>query len=218
MASSVSCTAPTKSGISAPSSTPSVRNANIINVSVFLRKLRRFFISRPSSSNRERNIGNSLLEWPDRAKAAAALIRGLNLTSPRIADYGCGKQTLRRFLEDDSTYIPFDFVQRSPDTRIRDFNRNDPPGHFDVGCCLGVLEYLDEPLRVLRRLIESNAFVVFSYNGPTEHSRRHLEGWINALTFDQLESCIKDCGSTIVAREELGRNERLYLVSGKGKQ
>ena len=61
-------------------------------------------------------------------------------------------------------------------------------------------------------------FVIFSYNGPTEESRRHREGWINALTFDQLESCVKSCGSTIVAKTELGRNERLYLVGGAGSK
>jgi hypothetical protein len=181
-------------------------------VAPFFRKLRGLF-PRNGRSHVTRNIGESLLEWPLRAQAAGALIRELKLPGPRIADYGCGKQTLRSHLDSEATYFPFDFIPRSPDTKVLDFNHAHPPGSFDVGCCLGVLEYLDCPLRFLRAVIEANRFVVFSYNGPTDRSRRKREGWKNELTFDEIEAWIGKCRATIISRIELGKNERLYLVS-----
>ncbi len=163
-----------------------------------------------------KNTGAHLIEWPSRADYAMEAIRQLSFTGPiRLGDYGCGRQTLRRVLSSDVIYIPIDHISRSSDTVLCDFNRELPPGGFDIGCCLGVLEYLNFPIQFLMKLFESNSFVIFTYNGPTTARRRRKQGWINNLRVVELEETIEASGSKLLYSEEMEKNERIYLVKGR---
>lgn len=160
------------------------------------------------------NQGGNLLEWPERARLAVRELRliPLDTGSPRLADYGCGLQTIKGLLSSNYSYIPIDCRLRSPDTIVCNFNQEEPPGNFDVGLCLGVLEYLDDPLKFLSQIISKNSVVIFSYNGPTNAQRKKREGWVNHLDFKDIEKVIFESEAEILSTHFLEKNERLFVV------
>lgn len=165
----------------------------------------------------EKNIGENILEWPDRLLTALDIISPLlaadGTKKVRIADYGCGKQTLRRIIPSDWIYTPYDYCSRSKDTIICDFNNNEmPEGIYEVIFCMGVMEYLDQPLELLLHAINNSTYVIFSYNGFTSEERRILQGWRNNLTFFEIEHFIIDNNARVLVKKHIENNEWIYLV------
>jgi len=170
-----------------------------------------------SQDHVEQNVGVGITEWPWRVRAAVRLAEKLPLVPPcRVADYGCGKQTLRAALPADWTYVPIDYIERSSDTILCDFTRQMPPGEYDLIFCLGVLEYLIEPGQLLRHALDHGRFLVVSYHGRQEgdRGRRQREGWGSALSYDVLESLIREKGGMILEVNEQPRHERIYVCKG----
>ncbi|WP_224962074.1 class I SAM-dependent methyltransferase [Geomonas subterranea] len=182
--------------------------------------LQRLLIRRAPGGERQdlhsRNVGDNLLEWPERAEEAVRLAgEHLPPHGARIADYGCGRQTLRRIIPVDWDYTPYDYCSRSADTVICDFNAGElPPGRHDAIFCMGVLEYLDHPLELLAHAIGNASFVVFSYNGFTTAERRNLQGWKNDLAWEEFDSLFVRLQAPVLAKKHLGNNEWIYVVKG----
>jgi len=160
------------------------------------------------------NIGPNVREWKSRAELAMRILADVKLGSgQRVADYGCGRQTLRTLLPPDWTYTPFDYCERSNDTRIVDFNTTFPSGDFDVIFILGVLEYLNRPTELLAHALRHARFLVFSYNFLGEHERRERQGWISCVDVKEIDNTIVSCGE-IVGRSHIGKNQWVYLCRG----
>lgn len=165
----------------------------------------------------DQNVGPGVGEWSERARLAVdllATIRAGTGTSLHVADFGCGRQTLRALLPASWTYTPFDYMPRSDDTVIWDLNRGCPDGTFDVVFLLGVLEYLQDPLGLLARVVPRCRYLVFSYNGPTDPARRNRQGWVNHLTFEFIERVVAEAGASLVGMKDLDKRERLYAFRG----
>jgi hypothetical protein len=200
--------------------------ADDINANKKMKRLIRRLISRAAPSIQrsdfaaihEQNFGCNLIEWEERAERAVELLKPYALElGPKttVADWGCGHQTIRRFLPRDWHYIPYDRVPRSPDTCLVDFNKALPGENADVIFCLGLLEYVDDFWRVLGGVIATSRFSVFSYVGPADEFLRKRNGWKWNYRFDEIGDFLEQRGSQCLDTFENRATARIYLVRNK---
>jgi hypothetical protein len=167
----------------------------------------------------ERNTGHAIGAWPERAAMAVELLHGLKLgTRPVLADLGCGRQTVRSLLPPGWVYVPVDRLSRSADTIVCDLDRELPDLHCDVIFCLGVLEYLKEPLQLLRHVYSRSRYFVFSYKGVAAHERNQRQGWVNNFSFMSLKRELTRAGAEFLRQSDGARGTRLFLYRGSGKR
>lgn len=142
----------------------------------------------------EENLGRDIGEWPERAEAAVRLLdpyRSELGSPPTVADWGCGKQTIRRLIPSDWNYVPYDRIPRSEDTRLHDFNQGLPAEGADVIFCLGLLEYVDDFWGVLGAGIDQSKLCIFSHVGLSHDDRRVRNGWKWTFGEDKLVSFVE---------------------------
>jgi glycosyltransferase involved in cell wall biosynthesis/tetratricopeptide (TPR) repeat protein len=162
----------------------------------------------------QRNLGEKLLEWPERAMAASRLLKMLPLPKRgSVIDLGCGRQTMRSLIPSDYDYVPVDRLARSADTQVLDFNSEMPAGQYTAAVMLGLLEYLDRPLDVLRWAASHAQFCVFSYNDSPDRDRRARQHWRNRLARDEILSCLRSVGGQIHEVLDLGSGLKVYACA-----
>lgn len=142
-------------------------------------------------------------KWTERARLASRFID----PGSRVLDLGCGLMALRRFLPDNCSYVPSDFVPRGPETEVADLNAGEfPDGEFDVITMMGVLEYLSAPECVLREARRHAPRLLLSYHhtrwrsplGKRREFRRTARR--NYLSVPALARCIARTGWKISAK------------------
>jgi tRNA (cmo5U34)-methyltransferase len=87
---------------------------------------------------------------PDRAKEIAGKLIAFGVTG--VLDLGCGDMKLGQLLKAEGVaYAPADVIARSPECLVVDLNADEVPS-VDVECAvmIGVLEFLEDPIGVLR--------------------------------------------------------------------
>ncbi|WP_422002588.1 methyltransferase domain-containing protein [Reyranella sp.] len=87
---------------------------------------------------------------PNRARDVADKIIGFGIAS--VLDLGCGNMKLGEFIRPAGVgYVPADVVARSPDCLVVDLNAQEVP-RVEAECAvmIGILEFLDDPMKVLR--------------------------------------------------------------------
>jgi hypothetical protein len=164
------------------------------------------------------NFGANVMEWECRAQKAIELLKrhATNLgENPTIADWGCGRQTVRRLIPVAWRYVPYDYILRSYDTRLIDFNKELPKETADAVFCLGLLEYMDDFWGVLAAAIGKGRYCVFSYVGPSDDERRLRNGWKVNLPFKQIEDFLVRLGVEQLGVVEQVDADRIYLVRGR---
>lgn len=167
----------------------------------------------------EQNLGENLLEWPERAHAAAQAFQRIPLRpGDRVIDLGCGKQTVRRLLPADLHYIPVDRLPRTPDTLVMDLNRDFPEGFYRVAVILGLIEYLEDAPTLLAWASKHTDFAIFSLNDCQDVEKQRRQHWTSQMTFERLETCLADLQGVILQKVALGTSERLYLVGFTGPE
>lgn len=191
---------------------------NTINkVTGFIKTANKLLLPDNKHTYIENNIGDKLLEWPERLEVALEICKKHllidDMSELQIADYGCGKQTLRRIIPSVWKYTPYDYCSRSADTIVCNFNNNEmPKGRFDVIFCMGVLEYLASPYALILHAIKNSSYVVLSYSGFTTQERRDLQGWVNNLRLSEIEEFISTNGGSILDKSHYKNNQWIYLV------
>lgn len=141
------------------------------------------------------NTGAQVGSWPERLETAWSLFREVvpsDQPSWQVADYGCGRQELRRLLPSGWSYAPYDWMSRSQDTVVCDFRHELPQSSHDVIFILGVLEHLPKPARLLRHALLQSRWVVFSCFHGWNPMRAWREGWKGRLTRSQVESLLSE--------------------------
>ena len=74
-----------------------------------------------------------------------------------LLDVGCRDQILKKFLNEDIDYKGMDIVQNKQNTNIiQDFNKelNLSDNSFDTITALDVLEHTEEPLKIIKKLLQ----------------------------------------------------------------
>jgi hypothetical protein len=154
-------------------------------------------------------------KWGERALTAAGLLRDNRSTweavagrPVSIADFGAGNERLRPILAEtlaiEQTYHPFDLhPQQSTTTRL-DVTAGLPDRDFDIGICLGLLEYLPSIRALADSLHEHCRFVLASYvisDGPVAIDReaREASQWITHATEAELLADFAAAGFSPIA-------------------
>jgi hypothetical protein len=101
-------------------------------------------------------------QWAYRASLAAQMIAAHS----RVLDIGAGAMDLEKVLPEGCEYQPSDLVSRDERTIVCDLNKGEFPqgAAADVVTVLGVLEYITEPLELLRKVRALNRPLVCSYS------------------------------------------------------
>ncbi|MET0557132.1 MAG: methyltransferase domain-containing protein [Solirubrobacterales bacterium] len=166
-------------------------------------------LTRRGRARRRFNCGDQA-RWEDRARSAAALLKAHEAQLPSktgkplvIADLGAGNERLRsllgELLDGEHRYLPFDLHPQLPTTTRLDVKQGLPDDRFDVGVCLGLLEYLPNVPDFLDRLGESCSFALISYvtcDSPVAMPReQRLEHhWVSHFAAAELEAAFAAAG------------------------
>jgi hypothetical protein len=165
------------------------------------------------ATDRERWSDPGRLEpaWDARAGFAARFIPA----GVRVLDLGCGAMALERHLPVGCTYVPADLVARDARTLECELNAaRYPEGDWDVIVLLGVLEYVFEPLALLRWLRAQDAPALLSYC-PTEltgAADRAALGWVNDFSTAALTALIGQAGLAVTLSERVDAHQILLRV------
>lgn len=96
------------------------------------------------------------LDNANRSKCVAKLIDFNN--NDRILDLGAGKMWLKEYIPTDVEYVPCDFEKTTAEVLQCDFDKHQFPtfdSKFDIVILVGVLGWLEDPLWLLTKAIES---------------------------------------------------------------
>ena len=159
--------------------------------------------------------------WGERAGLAGRHIA----PGSRVLDIGCGRMQLRDKLPAGCTYTPADMTRWSEEVHQVDLDRHEfPPGTYDVITLLGVLEYLQDPAWAVQRAAQSSTHLVTTYCHPlpdTDMERRRNNGWINALSPDDLKRMLAQGGWRLGHDETFQESskffQRLYVCVRQGE-
>uniref|UniRef100_UPI003F4C9AD9 hypothetical protein n=1 Tax=Brachyspira catarrhinii TaxID=2528966 RepID=UPI003F4C9AD9 len=113
----------------------------------------------------------------------------LNLPSINsIMDLGCGKQTLKRKLNNHIKYIGVDQYDHIASSIIVDFNKGEFYNEIvDIVFCSGILEYIYSIEEFIKNIANNTDIVIFSYHFIEDYSERQ-EIWVNSYNKKELLS------------------------------
>ncbi len=150
--------------------------------------------------------------WNLRARAAAGKLHG----QASVADLGCGMMTLEKFLEPGVRYVPVDVVARDERTLVVDLNAAELPAIQTTALAgLGLLEYLHDVGRLLRRVAQNHEVAIFSYNTLDRFPRtdqRMMHAWVSHYTQEQLERLFVESGFSIEEAEAIDATQILWKL------
>lgn len=142
--------------------------------------------------------------WEERTIVLAGFIP----PATSVLELGPGRGVLRHHLPEGCSYTAADLVAADADTIILDLNHAAWPelGEHDVIVMSGVIEYVYDLERMIRRLGDIGEFVICSYAsidmaGQSDISVRRGHGWVNDLSVRQLERLFGDAGFSCVRRD-----------------
>ncbi|MCB8877569.1 RRP8 family class I SAM-dependent methyltransferase [Acidisoma silvae] len=151
--------------------------------------------------------------WDARAAMAAALLAD----APSVADFGCGTMGLARHLRPDQRYIPLDVTARDHRTLVCDLNAAPPPETGAVAAaCLGLLEYIHDPLALLRALHGQYPVLVVSYcvtDAPGALADRRAHAWVNDFSEAEMTAVFRASGWKPDAGRMVGDLQNLWRLT-----
>jgi hypothetical protein len=126
--------------------------------------------------------------WMERIEKMSKFID----VSESVMDLGCGKMWLQSFLDKSTAYYPVDYVKRSENTIVADFNKKEFPSlNVDVVFASGVLEYIDDPDWFVKQISACSNKCILSYCTmdyfPDIKIRKSAK-WVNNLFFKDIEN------------------------------
>jgi hypothetical protein len=162
---------------------------------------------------RWRDLDNFPPEWDDRAHVAASWVD----PDSAVLDLGCGRMSLETLLPTGCRYVPADLFARDARTKVCNVETDALPSitglHFVVA--LGLIEYLNEPSRLYRKVRALGARFINSYHPlvPQPPINRSEMGWMNALTMSEWLQLAKDAGFQVEKLHALSATQYLGLFA-----
>lgn len=155
-------------------------------------------------------------QWAYRAGLAAQMIPAY----AQVLDIGCGAMDLERVLPEGCGYQPCDLVSRDERTIVCDLNAGGFPdgAQPDIVSMLGVLEYIREPLDVLRKVRALNCPLVCSYSIIDRRPEldRASQGWINSFDFAGLQALMRQAGFVLRCRQTIDPLQDVFKWEPEG--
>jgi hypothetical protein len=148
--------------------------------------------------------------WEERAKLIARLVP----KNSRVIDFGAGRRTLEKHLDQSCSYIPSDIVTRGSDTIVFDLNQRPLPDlsylNLQVATLAGVVEYINDLPFFVHWLGRQTRGCIVSYECAQnaagslgrflENIRRTGSGWVNSYTESELLEIFESGGFEMTDR------------------
>lgn len=135
-----------------------------------------------------------------------------------VADYGAGKLSLRQFLNPAVLYCPIDYVKRSEDTVVCDFDRDSfPEISADVSVCTATLVFLGRAEKLLEHICtHTTQEIILSYVTREKFSNiagRRASGYVNDFTHSDIQNLLAQHGFALAEAKPDPANkiDTLYL-------
>ena len=113
-----------------------------------------------------------------------------------VMDIGCGKMWLKDYLPQNCEYIPVDYLKRSPECIVADFNKKQFPSRkTDVAFISGCLEYVKDYSWFISELCTHGNRVIISYCTTEKFPVRAIRkgySWVNHLSSKDLINLFED--------------------------
>ena len=108
-----------------------------------------------------------------------------------IIDLGAGGMVLKNMLSPSVRYYPVDYIVRTDETIVADFNKNEFPDiSADCCFCAGILEYVDDLEWFVDEISKTGCkYVLCSYSIKLQNQsieERRQSAWVNDLSFEDL--------------------------------
>jgi methyltransferase family protein len=156
-------------------------------------------------------------EWDRRAEFVSRMIR----PGTKVLDLGCGRMSLRQFLPNGCSYVGCDFIARDAETIVCNLNIGEFPDSAaavaNVITMLGLLEYILDVPKLLRRVAGYGKEVIFSYH-PTGSFRRRIRarrrvGWVSDLSWRRVDDIIVNIGYRLVEVRYCTPEQPVYHIA-----
>lgn len=139
-----------------------------------------------------------------------------------VADYGAGKLSLRHLLAPSTAYYPVDYVKRSEDTIVCDFDQDPLPDlQTEVSVCTATLVFIVQAERLLEHICtHTSRLIILSYVLLETFSGvegRRASGYISDLTEDTIRIILEKHGFYLkeTQPDPANRIDTLYLYCKK---
>lgn len=124
--------------------------------------------------------------WKGRISTMAGFID----RNTSVMDLGCGKMWLKKYLPQNCEYIPVDYIKRSPECIVADFNKKQfPTIKADVLFISGCLEYVNDYSWFISELCTHGNRIIISYctteKFPDRATRKDY-AWVNHLSSTEI--------------------------------
>lgn len=144
----------------------------------------------------------------------------------RVLDLGCGAMAMRDALPTGCSYTGVDLLPHFPGVTVANLNLMEfPEGEFDVTTLLGVVEYLENPVWVFRKIKERSKTLVLSYETryfwtPRTVARAHRTCRLNFFRRSELKYILAVAGWRLDqsvpfknANSRIGIYQRIYVCT-----
>lgn len=137
-----------------------------------------------------------------------------------VADYGAGKLSLKEFLNPAVLYYPIDYIKRSEETIVCDFDKdNFPDIKTDVSVCTATLVFIERVEELLEHIC-SHTFrtIILSYvtwEAFSNTAGRRVSGYINDFTEDNIRQMLLKHGFILkeIRPDPANKIDTLYLFN-----
>lgn len=151
--------------------------------------------------------------WKERIKQMSAFIK----PEKKVLDLGCGKMWLKEYLPSGCLYIPVDYIRRSDDCIVADFNKKEfPLVTADIAFISGCLEYIKDYTWFIRRVAECSEQVIISYCTLNEFPRKNIRKqyhWVNHLSAEKLTGLFRSVGFELKTQAKTNDKNHLFFFA-----
>ncbi|MDD5068068.1 MAG: methyltransferase domain-containing protein [Candidatus Pacebacteria bacterium] len=149
-------------------------------------------------------------EWKERTRAIARLIPAC----ATVIDLGGGQGNLCKYLKNPIQYILIDQLELTDRTIMADFNNGEFPnaGQFQFIVCQGIVEYIIEPARFLKRIRKYGKIMIMTYR----EEKRDQPFRINHFSIPEIKSIIQNDWEIVFSKNVAGSHkEKLFYCIRK---
>ena len=162
-------------------------------------------------------------KWQDieyfdaRWKQRIALMAGFIAENKTVLDLGCGKMWLQEFLPKNCTYLPVDYVARTENTIVCDFNRHEfPVQKADIAFVSGCLEYVVDAKWFIQKITNQVDSCIISYCTTDffpNIAEREERTWVNHFSEKEVIALFEENGFGMKNKIMTDTNNQIFVFA-----
>ena len=157
--------------------------------------IRRYYSSKDKKINTWKEEFEYTQSMENRIKQMLNLI-DFNYNS--VMDLGCGKQTLKKYIKDDTKYYPINQYNQAEGTIIKDFNKGEfLEQNVDICFCSGIFEYIYDLDDFIKKISQHCTYLLGSYC-LREYRKNVFPLTVNNYSKEELFNIIEKYGFKLI--------------------